>query len=82
MKKGNGTERPQRGHSQRWSVWGGTCPPPEENIDHPEFTPERAHLLLRGVYGDFQYHNDRSHLDGGIADDAVWQRRWRRLAAQ
>ena len=44
--------------------------------------PERVHLLLQGVYGDFPHNNDGSHLDGGIADDAAWKRRWRRLAAQ
>ena len=55
---------------------------PEENVDLPGFTPERAHLFLQGVYGDFPHHNDESHLDRGIADDAVWQRCWRRLAAQ
>ena len=40
------------------------------------------HLLLQGVYGDFLHHNDGLHLDGVIADDAAWQRRLRRLAAQ
>ena len=38
--------------------------------------------MLLGVYGDFLHHNDGSHLDGGIADDAAWQYCWRRLAAQ
>ena len=28
------------------------------------------------------YHNDGSHLNGVIADDAAWQHSWRRLAAQ
>ena len=61
---------------------GGNATPPEENADLLGFVPERAHLLLQGVYGDFPYHSDGSHLDGGIADDAAWQRRWRWLAAQ
>ena len=61
---------------------GGDATPPEENADLPGLTPERAHLLLQGVCGDFPYHNDGSHLDGGIADDAAWQHCWRRLAAQ
>ena len=61
---------------------GGDATPPEENTDLPGLQPERAHLLLQGVYGDFPHHNDGSHLDGGIADDAAWQRCWRRLAAQ
>ena len=56
--------------------------PPEDNADLPGFTPERAHLFLQEFYGDFLHHNDWSHLDGGVVDDAIWQRRWRRLAAQ
>ena len=51
-------------------------------MDLPEFHPEHAHLLLQEVYGDFLHHNDGSHLDEGIADNAVWQLCWRRLAAQ
>ena len=75
------------------SCVGGDATPPEENSDLLGFHPERAHLLLQGVYGDFPHHNDGTHLDGGarwfssnlaggISDDAAWQRRWRRLAAQ
>ena len=79
---GTETERPQGGHRWRWSAWGGTCPHPEENADLPEFTPERAHLLLQRVYGDFLHHNDGLHLDRGIADNALWQRCWRRLVEQ
>ena len=37
---------------------------------------------MQGVYGDFPYHNDRSHLDGGFLYDALWQSCWRWLAAQ
>ena len=59
----------------------GDLPPPEENTDLPEFTLERAHLLLQEVYRDFPHHNDGLHLDGGVADDATRQRHWRRLAA-
>ena len=61
---------------------GGDATPPEENADLLAVTPELEHLLLQGVYGDFPHHNDGLHLDGGIADDAAWQRCWRRLAAQ
>ena len=61
---------------------GGEATPPEENADLPGLTPERAHLLLQGVYGDFPHHNDGLHLDGGISDNAAWERRWRRLAVQ
>ena len=35
----------------------GVCVPPlEENADLPGFHPERAHLLLQKVYGDFPHH--------------------------
>ena len=61
---------------------GGDVPPPEENAYLPDFTPERVYLLLKGVCGDFLHHNNGSHLDMGVADDAIWQRRWRRLATQ
>ena len=82
MRKLRRTERPQGGPQSRSNALGGMPPPPEENAYLLGFTPERAHLLLQGVYGDLPHHNDGSHLDRGIADDAVWQRRWRRLAAQ
>ena len=54
---------------------GGGVPLLEENAGLPVFTPECAHILLQGVYGDFPHHNDGSHLDGGVADDAIWKRR-------
>ena len=63
-------------------MWGGTCPPQMDNADHLDFNPECAHLLLKGVYGDFLHHNNGSHLDRGAADDALWQRHWNRLAVQ
>ena len=61
---------------------GKDVPPPEENADLPGFKPERVYLLLWEVYGDFPHHNDGLHLDGGVTDNAIWQRRWRRLATQ
>ena len=57
----------------------GRVGPPEGVID---FTPECVHLFLKGVYGDFPHHNDRSHLDREVPDEAVWQRCWHRLASQ
>ena len=71
-----------RGEPEGINRVGGNMPPPEENADIQGFTPECAHLLLQGVYGDFPYHNDGSQLGEGIADDSAWQRRWRWLAAQ
>ena len=64
------------------SVWGWMCPPPEENADLINCTPEPAHLLLKGVSGYFLYHNDGLHLYGGVMYDAIWKRHWQWLAAQ
>ena len=50
----------------------GDVPPPEENVDLPDFTPERAHLLLQEFCGDFPHHNYESHMDGGVAYNAIW----------
>ena len=61
---------------------GEDMPPLEENSDLPYFTPGRAHLLLQRIYGDFMHQNDGSYLDGGFTDDAIWKRRWCRLAAK
>ena len=60
---------------------GVDVPTPEENADLPDFTPESAHLLFQGVYGDYPHLNNGLHLCGGVTDDAICQRRWRRLAA-
>ena len=40
------------------------------------------HLLFQGVYGDLPHHNNGSHLDEVVADNALCQRCWRQLAAQ
>ena len=55
--------------------------PQEEGIYLTYFALERAPLLLREVYGDFPHHNDGSHLDGGVLDDALWQQYWHRRVA-
>ena len=55
-------------------------PPSEENSDLPDLAPEHVQLLLQGFYGDFLHHNNGLHLDGGDLENAIWQRRWHRLA--
>ena len=79
-REGTGTERPHGGAWSR-SHSGGYSTHPEKNADLPEFSPESAHLLLQGVYGDFPHHNNESHMDRGITEDAAWQHCWQRLAA-
>ena len=64
------------------SPWGGTLPPTEKNMDIPDFTPEREHMLLRGVHRNFPHNNDGLHLDRWVTDNAIWQRRCLQLAAQ
>ena len=56
----------------------------EENKENEEGRgmDGETHLLLQVVYGDFPHHNNRLHLDGGIADNGIWQRRWIWLAVQ
>ena len=55
---------------------GGGRPPSEEITDLLDFAPEREHLLLREVYIDFPHHNNRSHLDRGVAEDSIWWLCW------
>eukprot|EP00956_Cyclotella_meneghiniana_P009504 scaffold13157_cov41-Cyclotella_meneghiniana.AAC.3 len=51
----------------------------EEDSRLQNLTP--ADWKLMGVYGDTIHQNDGRHLDGGINDDAVWQRRWRKVVS-
>ena len=57
-------------------------PTQEESADFPEFPPARAHMLLKGFYRDYSYHNDGLHLDWGVLENTVWQLRWRQLVMQ
>ena len=54
----------------------------KENADLPDFTPGHAYLLLQGVYGDFPHKNNGLHLYGGVTENTIWQRCWRRIATQ
>ena len=56
--------------------------PQYECTDFPDFVPVRAHMLLKGVYGDYPHNNNGSKLDRVVLDDAVWQRRWIQTDAQ
>ena len=37
---------------------GRAKPPPEENADLPDFTPEHAHLLLQEIFGELPHYNN------------------------
>ena len=54
----------------------------EEGADLPGYVPTAADLKLRSVLGDYPHQNDGTHLNGGIADDRTWQRRWRLVVAE
>jgi hypothetical protein len=54
---------------------------PETGADLPEYHITSADRKLAAVFGDHIHNNDGTHLSGGIADDHLWQRRWRKLVA-
>ena len=54
----------------------------EEGDNFQGFIPYQFHQLLVEVYGDHLHHNYGIHLDRDMADEALWKRRWRRLATQ
>ena len=54
----------------------------EEGSDLQGFLPSQEHQFMVDVYGDNLHHNNGTHLDRGVADDALWQRRWWRLTDQ
>ena len=60
---------------------GGAAPSIEAGANLQGFTPARAHLPLREVYGDFPHHNDETDLVGGVLDDTTWKSRWIKLSA-
>ena len=47
--------------------------------DLPGYRIIEADCCLDGIYGDHVHANDGTHLDGGIKDDATWQRSWKRV---
>jgi hypothetical protein len=49
------------------------------NSDLPNHQLTEADLQFEEVYGDHVHDNDGTHLDGGIADDALWQGYWWQL---
>ena len=53
---------------------------PDVGADLPGYVPTAADLLLDSVLGDHVHDNDGTHLDGGIANDRFWQKRWMRIA--
>jgi hypothetical protein len=51
----------------------------DEIGDLPDYIMSEADKMMDGAYGDHVHQNPGKHLNGGIADDPVWQDYWRRL---
>ena len=49
--------------------------------DLPGYDITAVDRKLMEVYGDYVHQNDGAHLDGGVMDDDVWQKRWKSLAS-
>ena len=51
----------------------------EIGADLPGYIMSEADKKLSAIYGDHPHDNDGTHMDGGFADDALWQRLWNRI---
>ena len=51
----------------------------ENSSDLEGYQKTEVDKELQRVYGDYVHKNLGTHLDGGVRDDADWQRRWRAL---
>ena len=48
--------------------------------DVPGYVPTPEDLRLQEFYGDWVHGNPVTHLDGGVAEDRLWQGWWSDLA--
>ncbi|KAI2493422.1 hypothetical protein MHU86_21121 [Fragilaria crotonensis] len=58
----------------------GPAVTPDAGADLPGYFVTAADRLLDDALGDHVHDNDGTHLHGDYSDDALWQRRWRRMA--
>ena len=69
--------------NRRGDRCGGGLPPPQRKTQVYLTSQWNVRTCCwREVYGEFPHHNYGSHLDGGVADDIIWQHCWRCLASQ
>ena len=54
---------------------------PDKEADQADYEQTAADKALDEFYGDHVHNNPGFHLDGGIADDQLWQQRWKRLVS-
>lgn len=52
---------------------------PPDNSDLPGYIITEMDRKLDEIYGDHIHQNPGTHLDGGVADDAIWQSYWQQL---
>lgn len=57
------------------------CLAPNEGADEADYVVTAADQLLDSVYGDHAHKNAGTHLNGGVLDDARWQRLWKRAVS-
>jgi hypothetical protein len=53
---------------------------PEEG-NNPGYTMMDVDRKMKNVYGDRVHQNPGTHLNGDIADNAIWQERWQQLVS-
>ena len=53
----------------------------EEVADLEGVVPSKAYCRLIQMYGYHIHHNNSSHMEGGIADNHIYQVRWRLLVS-
>ena len=51
----------------------------EDGADDAGYELSKADKLLNLVYGDHPHRNAGTHLNGDIAEDTLWQGRWKKL---
>ena len=51
----------------------------EEGTDMSDYFLATAGHMILSVYSDHLHRNNGSHLELGVANKAVWQRRWKHI---
>ena len=77
--KGDPTGEPTKGGDETFEPQIDVPMVGEVGADLPGVEPTAADYKIGGVYGDHPHQNDGTHLDGGVADDKLWQERWKRI---
>jgi hypothetical protein len=57
-------------------LMGESLRPKTMGADLSGFVLTYTDTYMDKVFGDHIHHNDGTHLDGGVGDDAIWQQHW------